>query len=153
VLLGLAFYGFDWNTTSGGARALSYSQAAALAEHHDAPLTLDPATQSATFRYRAPAGDRPPPRAQPPAPQHEVTVREPPPCPVAAPVPSTPTPRPAPPPGALQQHEVWLEESMSAAARLELADRYGAGGVATWRLGLEDPRVWEILERWRTGQP
>ena len=32
LLLGLAVYGFDWNTTSGGAQALSYVQAAALAD-------------------------------------------------------------------------------------------------------------------------
>jgi spore germination protein len=154
VLLGLAFYGFDWNTTSGGARALGYARAAALAERYGALILLDPETQSATFRYSAPAGDVLP---TPPAPAplgHEITVRQPAPCSVAPPSPSpTPTPRPSPPPDAIQEHVVWLEESRSAAARLGLADRYRAGGVATWRLGLEDPRVWPLLERWRAGPP
>jgi spore germination protein len=150
VLLGLAFYGYDWNTTSGGARALGHAQAAALAERHQVPIVTDPATQSATFRYRAPAGERPPARAEPAPLQHEIARREPPPCPVAEPSPSpTPTPRPAPPPDAIQDHVVWLEDSAGAEARLELADRHRAGGVATWRLGLEDPLVWTILEQWR----
>ena len=153
VLLGLAFYGYDWNTTSGGTRALGYAQAAALAERYEVPIVLDPATQSATFRYQAPAGDSLPARAERSPLPHEITVREPPPCPVAAPGPSpTPTPRSAPPPGAIQDHEVWLEESTGAAARLGLADRHRVGGVATWRLGLEDPLVWAVLEQWRTGR-
>ena len=154
VLLGLAFYGYDWNTTSGGARALGYAQAAALAERYGVPIALDPETQSATFRYQAPAGDPPPARAESTRLQHEITVRQPPSCPVTVPDPSpTPTPRPIPPSEAIQDHEVWLEESTSAAARLELAARHRAGGVATWRLGQEDPRVWGLLVQWRTDRP
>jgi spore germination protein YaaH len=59
--------------------------------------------------------------------------------------------RPAPVPSELQDHEIWLEESGSAAARLALAVRYGVGGVATWRLGLEDPEVWPLFRQWRSG--
>jgi spore germination protein YaaH len=152
VLLGLAFYGYDWNTTSGGVRALGYGPAARLAERYQVPITLDPDTQSATFRYQAPAGD-PPPAALPVPPlQHEISVREAPPCPVVRPPPApTATPRPAPPPDAIQDHEVWLEESASAAARLGLVDRYQAGGVATWRLGLEDPAVWDVFQQLQGG--
>jgi spore germination protein len=154
VLLGLAFYGYDWNTTSGGARSLGYHQAARLAEQYQVPIALDPATRSATFRYRAPAGD-PVPTAVPLSRlQHEISERAAPPCPVARPTATpTPTPRPTPVPGAIQDHEVWLEESASAAARLELASRYQVGGVATWRLGHEDPRVWAVLQQWRHGGP
>jgi spore germination protein YaaH len=152
VLLGLAFYGYDWNTTAGGARSLGYAQAARLADHYRVPITLDSAVQSATFRYQARA-DNPPPTAVPVPPlQHQATTREAPPCPVVGP---TPTPRPpappAPEPSAIQDHEVWLEESASAAVRLALADRYGVGGVATWRLGLEDPQVWPLFQQWRRG--
>ena len=152
VLLGLAFYGYDWNTTSGGARSLGYAQATRVADHYRVPIVLDPASQSATFRYRATA-DNPPPTPLPVPPlQHQATTREAPPCPVVAP---TPTPRPpAPPtpgPNTSHDHEVWLEESASAAARLVLADRYGVGGVATWRLGLEDPQVWPLFRQWRSG--
>ncbi|MDP8922184.1 MAG: glycosyl hydrolase family 18 protein [Chloroflexota bacterium] len=152
ILLGLAFYGHDWNTTSGGSRALGYVRAAALAEYHGVPIVLDPETQSATFRYRAVVGEGPPPRTLPPPPQHEVTVRERPPCPVVPPAPApTPTPRPTPPPGTVEEHEVWLEESAAATARLRLAERYNVGGVAMWRLGLEDPQAWPSLEQWRRG--
>ena len=154
VLLGLAFYGYDWNTTSGGTRALSYSQAATLAEHHGVPMVLDPETRSATFRYQVPAGEAVPSREQPAAPAHEIAVREPPPCDVTSPAPPpTPTPRPTPPPGTLQDHVVWIEEGASAVTRLGLAERHGAGGVAAWRLGLEDPAVWPALEAWRAGRP
>jgi Glycosyl hydrolases family 18 len=153
VLVGLAFYGYDWNTTSGGARSLSYTQAAALADRYGAPIALDPATQSGKFSYQARAGDPPPPRSPSAALDHEIAVREPARCPVQTPEPTpTPTPRPIPPPDAMQEHEVWLEESGSAEARLGLANRHGTGGVATWRLGLEDPRVWEVFRQWRTGE-
>ena len=153
VLLGLASYGWDWNTTSGGTKSLSYSQAAALAERYQSPIVLDPGTQSGRFRYQARAGDPPPTREQPAPLQHEIAVREPQPCAVPTPEPTpSPTPIPAPPAGAVQDHEVWIEESGSAAARLRLANQYGTGGVATWRLGLEDPAVWEIVRQWRAGE-
>jgi spore germination protein YaaH len=149
VLLGLAVYGFDWNTTSGGARPLSYVQAAALAEHHQVAVNLDAETQSATFRYQALPADVLPRTTLPPL-QHEIAVREPPPCPEALPAPpATPTP-PTPPPDAMQMHEVWLEESTGAAARLGLADRHGIAGVSTWRLGLEDPQFWSAVQHWRS---
>jgi spore germination protein YaaH len=152
VLLGLAFYGYDWNTTSGTTRALGYGAAARLAERYQALIELDPATQSATFSYQAPAGEAPPLAPAVAPVRHEITLREAPPCPVAGPAPTpTRTPRPAPLPGTPQDHVVWLEESASAAARLGLIDRYQAGGIATWRLGLEDPRVWDLFQQWRGG--
>ena len=154
VLLGLAFYGFDWNTTSGGARYLGYPEAAALSERYGVPIGIDPSSQSATFRYRATAGDAPPTPLRPPVPLHEIVTRQAPPCPVPTPPPApTPTPRPSAPPDAIQDHVVWLEESASAAVRLELASRYQTGGVATWRLGHEDPPTWEVVRRWRQGGP
>lgn len=154
VLLGLAFYGFDWNITSGGARYLGYPEAAALAKRHGVPMAMTPDSRSATFRYRAPAGERPPDVSRPPRLDHEITVRRPPPCPVTDPDPApTPTPRPIPPPDAIQEHEVWLEEHESAVARLELADRHGVGGVAMWRLGHEEARVWSALRDWRLRTP
>ena len=154
VLLGLALYGFDWNTTSGGARYLGFPEAAALSERYGAPVALDPATRSQTLRYRAPGGEPPPLPAAPPDPQHDMTHRRPPPCPIPEPPPAaTPTPRPTPAADAIQDHEVWLEGSASAAARLPLADRYRTGGVAAWRLGHEDPPLWTVIERWRAGSP
>ena len=150
VVLGLAFYGFDWNTTSGGARYLGYPEAAALAERYSAPIAIDPGSRSATFRYQAPAGESPPRPPRPPALNHQITSREPAPCPVTDPAPApTATPRPSPAPDAIQEHEVWLEEHDSAVARLTLADRYGVGGLALWRLGHEEARVWPALDAWR----
>jgi len=154
VLLGLASYGYDWNTTSGGARYLGHPEVAALSERHGVALATDPTSRSATLRYQAPGGEKPPLPVRPPMPKHEIVKREPPPCAIADPAPAPkPTPRPTPAPEAIQQHEVWLEESSSAAARLPLVDRYRAGGVATWRLGHEDAPTWAVLERWRRGEP
>ena len=57
VLLGLAFYGYDWNTTVGGeARALLYPQAEALARQYGTEITTDQVTLSATFSYTEKAG-------------------------------------------------------------------------------------------------
>ena len=155
VLLGLASYGFDWNTTSGGARYLGWPEVAALSERYGVPIALDPTARSETLRYRAPGGEAPPLPTAPPAPEHEMTHRRPPPCPVVEPPAEapTPTPRPTPAPDAIQEHEVWLEGAASAAARLPLADRYRAGGVALWRLGHEDPTLWTVVDRWRRGEP
>jgi spore germination protein YaaH len=154
VLLGLALYGYDWNTTSGGGRYLGSPEAAALSERYGAALMLDPETRSETMRYGALGGDAPPRVPAPPTPQHEITRRQPPPCPTAEPPPvTTPTPRPTPPPDAMQEHEVWLEGTASAAARLPLVDQYQTGGVGMWRLGQEDGSLWTLLERWRRADP
>ena len=154
VVLALAFYGWDWNVTSGGSRYIGHPEAAALSERHGTPLEMTPDSRSATFRYRAPAGERPPDVTRPPALGHEITARRPPPCSVTDPAPApTPTPRPVPPPDAIQEHEVWLEEHESAVARLALAERHGVGGVALWRLGHEEARVWPALDAWRRGAP
>jgi spore germination protein len=151
VLLGLAFYGYDWNTTSGGTRALGYAQAMALAERYEAGAGFEPDQQSLTFGYSGLAGEPVPTSAQIAAPNHTYTVRQPPACDVEQPAPSPPPPIPQPPEaGTLQAHEVWLEDSQSAAARLQLAAQFGAAGVAAWRLGLEDPQVWPLLDAWRT---
>ena len=150
VLLGLAFYGYDWNTTSGSARSIGYAQFAALAERYSAAVGFDLEQRSLSFTYAGTSGEPPPTVPSQPPPRHATAVHQPPPCDAQPPppVPSTPTP-PAPSPGEPQLHEVWLEESTSAAARLSLVDAYRVRGVATWRLGLEDPAVWPLFEQWR----
>ncbi|MCL6615092.1 MAG: chitinase [Firmicutes bacterium] len=40
---------------------------------------------------------------------------------------------------------LWYENSWSAAYKLELVERYDLGGVALWRLGAEDPRLWSVI--------
>jgi spore germination protein YaaH len=152
VLLGLAFYGYDWNRTMGGrARALQYSQSAALARQYGTEITTDPASRSGTFSYTAKAGDTVPPPPAVPALQHDITVRPLEPCAVQPPPTPTPTPRATPTPAPLQERVVWLEDANSIAARLEIAVRHGIGGVGAWRLGQEDPAVWPHLIDYRSG--
>ncbi len=153
TLLGLAFYGYDWNTTLGGrATALRYPQAAALAAAYGASIRLDPTTRSATFAYTAKAGDPLPYQQSLPPLNHEIVERKAPACPLTpppppTPVPRTPTPTPVPPP--MQDHIVWLENAASVAERLGIAERYGLRGAVAWRLGQEDPAVWPLIEDWK----
>jgi len=149
VRLGLAYYGYDWNVDAGTARALSYAQAARVATQYQVSPILDPDTKSVTYSYEAPASAQPASVPLPARPDHQITRRDPPACATSLPAP-TPTPPPpaAAPSNEVQQHTVWLEESQAAAARLGLVNRYGVGGIAAWRLGLEDPQVWPILDQW-----
>jgi spore germination protein YaaH len=149
VLLGLAFYGYDWNTSSGGAVALGYPRAVALADHEHAEPVFDPGQRSLAFSYTQDPGDVLPPAPSPPRLSHTITTRTAPACDLVPPPSPPPTPRPTPPADTPQEHQVWVEDSLSAAARLQLADAYGARGVATWRLGLEDPNVWPLFDQWR----
>lgn len=162
VLLGLAFYGYDWNTTVGGrARALLYPQAVALAAQYGTRITTDSTSISGTFSYTAKAGDTVPPPPPVPAVRNDIAVRTPGACPfltpskptgpTATPEPAA-TPRPTSTPVPVAQHIVWLEDANSTAARLEIARRYGIGGVGAWRLGQEDPKVWPHLEAYRAGR-
>ncbi|MBI4320239.1 MAG: hypothetical protein HY675_17245 [Chloroflexi bacterium] len=154
VLPGIAFYGYDWNVTTGGkARALRYPQAAALSDKYGVPITLDTTSRSATFTYTARAGDVPPPDPKLPALDHEIKTRSRPPCPVATATPSpAPTPRPSPTPPPVQQHVVWLEDAKSVLQRVNLAEKHRTGGIATWRLGQEDSGVWAVIREYRQGR-
>ncbi|HKG38496.1 MAG TPA: glycosyl hydrolase family 18 protein [Conexibacter sp.] len=40
-------------------------------------------------------------------------------------------------------HDVWYPDATTTARRIRLAAERGLGGVAFWRLGLEDQRVWD----------
>jgi amino acid transporter/spore germination protein YaaH len=46
-----------------------------------------------------------------------------------------------------RRHTVWIEDAASVAEKLALARRFGLAGVAGWRLGQEDPRVWLLLQQ------
>jgi spore germination protein YaaH len=39
----------------------------------------------------------------------------------------------------------WLEEARSLSVKLEAVKSYGVGGVAFWRLGYEDPAIYDDL--------
>lgn len=43
-------------------------------------------------------------------------------------------------------HQVWLEDEQSIQVKLTIMDKYGIGGVAAWRLGLEKPEIWDEIE-------
>lgn len=43
------------------------------------------------------------------------------------------------------RHIVWFEDVRSFAAKLNIVIQEGIPGIAVWRLGLEDPRIWELL--------
>ncbi len=43
-------------------------------------------------------------------------------------------------------HQVWLEDNRSIQVKLTIMDKYGIGGVAAWRLGLEKAEIWDEIE-------
>ncbi|HHY38897.1 MAG TPA: glycoside hydrolase [Clostridia bacterium] len=47
-----------------------------------------------------------------------------------------------------QEHTVYFENKYSAAFKIALARKFGLGGVAVWRLGLEDPGLWRLLSKY-----
>jgi spore germination protein len=59
LLLGLAYYGYDWNVTQGPpARALRYVDAAEIRDRVGASPQLDPRSATTTFRYTDAEGNR-----------------------------------------------------------------------------------------------
>ncbi len=46
-----------------------------------------------------------------------------------------------------QEHEVWFESSYSLEAKLDIVEEFNIRGIAIWRLGLEDPEVWNMLDK------
>lgn len=42
-----------------------------------------------------------------------------------------------------RQHTVYYENASSMEAKVDLVTRHGFAGIALWRLGLEDPAVWQ----------
>ncbi|KUK41511.1 MAG: Glycoside hydrolase family 18 [Clostridia bacterium 62_21] len=43
------------------------------------------------------------------------------------------------------RHVVWFEDVRSFGAKLALAVELGLAGIGVWRLGLEDPRIWDFF--------
>ena len=44
-----------------------------------------------------------------------------------------------------KSHQVWYENAQSTAAKVQLVRNYGLKGVAVWRLGYEDPAIWNTI--------
>ncbi|AEJ38469.1 glycoside hydrolase family 18 [Sulfobacillus acidophilus TPY] len=45
-----------------------------------------------------------------------------------------------------QVHSVWFENTQSLLSKIQLVAGYELRGVALWRLGIEDPKVWNFLQ-------
>jgi len=46
-----------------------------------------------------------------------------------------------------QTHRVWFMDAVTAYNHLRAADKYRPAGYAIWRLGSEDPSLWQVLPR------
>lgn len=42
-------------------------------------------------------------------------------------------------------YKIWLENESSIKLRVELASKYNLAGVASWKLGLEKPGIWDVI--------
>ncbi|MCK4259960.1 MAG: LysM peptidoglycan-binding domain-containing protein [Halanaerobiales bacterium] len=45
-----------------------------------------------------------------------------------------------------EEHQVWFEDIESLRIKLDLVKKYHLGGIALWRIGMEDPEIWKLLE-------
>lgn len=45
-----------------------------------------------------------------------------------------------------QLHSVWFENTRSLLSNINLVPGYELRGVALWRLGIEDPKIWDFLQ-------
>jgi spore germination protein len=50
-----------------------------------------------------------------------------------------------------KDHTVWYSDAVSTAPKLAVADTQNLAGVTLWRLGGEDPRLWDTVRAWATG--
>ncbi|MBM7867174.1 hypothetical protein GTO89_11815 [Heliobacterium gestii] len=50
--------------------------------------------------------------------------------------------------GSNGQNELWLDNMASLQAKMRLVQVYNLAGVAAWRLGLEDPQLWNNFQPW-----
>jgi len=44
-------------------------------------------------------------------------------------------------------NQVWFENRYSTKYKLDLVKKYDLAGIALWRLGQEDPAVWETISK------
>lgn len=45
-----------------------------------------------------------------------------------------------------QTHSVWFEDTQSLLSKINLVSGYELRGIALWRLGIEDPKIWDFLQ-------
>ncbi|MDD3653802.1 MAG: glycosyl hydrolase family 18 protein [Desulfotomaculaceae bacterium] len=51
-----------------------------------------------------------------------------------------------------REHQVWFENASSLTYKLDIIKRYALGGIAIWRLGMEDPQIWSVINSKQTGR-
>ena len=101
ILLGVAGFGFDWNTYTGTSSYLSYQMAANTARQYNKWFQWDANQQVPYYGYTDSNGS---------------------------------------------WHSVYFENASSLAAKLDTVNNYHLGGIALWRLGLEDPASWKVIK-------
>ena len=99
LILGLAWYGYDWNVSTGRHSALTQGQTADLIESYSPQITYDQNVQTPYFTYVANG----------------------------------------------QWHEVWYEDRRSNEAKVDLVHKYRLAGAGIWRIGHEEPGIWEAI--------
>ena len=50
------------------------------------------------------------------------------------------------------KYQVWLEDRESIAEKVKLVPKYGLAGAASWRLGFEEPEIWNVISEGLAGQ-
>lgn len=45
-------------------------------------------------------------------------------------------------------YQVWLEDENSIEAKLNIMQKYGIAGVASWKLGFEKASIWDVIENY-----
>lgn len=43
-------------------------------------------------------------------------------------------------------HQAWFEDAYSIGYKLDLVNKYDLAGIAIWRLGMEDPAIWNVIK-------
>ncbi len=48
------------------------------------------------------------------------------------------------------KYQIWLEDAQSIRAKLDIMSMYSLAGVAEWKLGLEKPEIWDVINEYLT---
>ena len=135
VLLGMPFYGYDWelepdnpNQTAGQARAMRFDMTMALNEKDNIEFHWDDDAKSpwATYTETRPVSNDNDDDENDDGENNNNTEEQ------------------------TVQHEVWFENVDSLRYKLDVMINRDLGGMAAWRLGQEDPSVWQEIAQMAT---
>ena len=45
-------------------------------------------------------------------------------------------------------YEIWLEDKDSIQRKIDCMKQYSLGGIASWKLGMEEPVIWDIISEY-----